>query len=527
MNTVLVIHWMLWFLAAIGAFAVASTIAFQSWQRFAQTALGPPSSARQQGGPKTALDQVLDTVEAPHPGLSGVRCLFDNSDAFAVRAKSLRLAGRSIDVMTYIWLTDDSGWLLLRDVLAAADRGARVRLLLDDLSVQGFDPVFLALSQHKNIEVRLFNPIRSRGNVLQRILETVLGLSRYNRRLHCKAWIVDGRLAIVGGRNIADTYFGRPSRRPSGMALPKLRPRISRDADLMLCGPCVTPIEAVFDSYWDLSLVLPIKALLPRLKIGLKWFRRHVERRCSSADAVRFSSTIFGGHGPMSGRIWNFHWTDKVRVLADPPEKALGVKKSPWMHEQVRDLLAAAQSDVSMITPYFVPGSAGLADLEAVSRRGVAVSILTNALAACDNIVVHGAYSFYRAPLLAAGVRLFEFAPPRVRGLARDVLHSKVFIIDKAQVLVGSLNFDMRSAYTNAELGVLVDHPELAIEALAAFDRDSGPDQAYALTYENGSILWQITRPGLPSRLGIEPESSWPKRFVSWAVGHLPIHGWL
>lgn len=517
----------LWILAAIAMFAIGSAVTFRSWHRFAQRARGDLGYALQRQGPTTALDQMFDKLEADKPGLNGVMSVFDNSDAFAARVHSAKKAGRSLDVMTYIWRTDLTGWLLLRDVFEAADRGVRVRLLLDDIAIQGFDPVFLALSQHKNIEVRLFNPLRNRGHVLRRILETALGLSRYNRRLHSKAWIVDGRLAIVGGRNIGDTYFGRSGRGISGMLFAGIRPRISRDADLMLCGPCVAELEVVFDSYWNLSLVLPIKALLPGLKIGLKWFRRQLVRRCGSAEAVDFLSDTLGGGNAAVSLTKGIHWTDKVRVLADPPEKAFGRRQTAWMHEQVHDLLASAKHDLRLITPYFVPGTKGLADLEAIARRGVKVSLLTNALAASDNILVHGAYRHYRAPLLGVGAQLFEFAPPRQKGMQRDVLHSKVFIVDHRQLLIGSLNFDMRSAYTNAELGVIVEHPALVTEALAVFSHDSGPDQAYALSYENRDIVWQVDRPGGPSRMSVEPEAPLVWRALSWTVGHLPIHAWL
>lgn len=516
-----------WILAAVAVFSVGSVVTLRSWHRFARRARGNPGFALPRKGVPTALDQIFDALEADKSGLNGVMSVFDNSDAFAARVHSAQLAGRSLDVMTYIWRTDLTGWLLLRDVLAAADRGTRVRLLLDDIAIQGFDPVFLALSQHKNIEVRLFNPLRNRGHVLRRILETALGLSRYNRRLHSKAWIVDGRLGIVGGRNIADTYFGRSGRGISGMLFAGIRPRISRDADLMLCGPCVAELEAVFDSYWNLSLVLPIKALLPGLKMGLKRFRRQVVRRCGSAESVDFLSDTLGCENATMVLTNRMHWTDKVRVLADPPEKAFGRRQTAWMHEHVRDLLAAAKHDVRLITPYFVPGADGLADIEAIARRGVKLSLLTNALAASDNILVHGAYRHYRAPLLAAGAQLFEFAPSRQKGMQRDVLHSKVFVIDHRQVFIGSLNFDMRSAYTNAELGVVVEHPALVTEALVAFTHDSGPEQAYALTYENSAIVWQVARAGVAPRMTVEPEAPLVWRALSWTVGHLPIHSWL
>jgi len=169
-NTFFTIEMALWFFAAVAAFIIGSAITLRSWLRFARRARGELGYALPRQGPPTALEQIFDSLEVGNPGLNGVMSLFDNSDAFAVRVHSAQLAGRSLDVMTYIWRTDLTGWLLLRDVLAAADRGVRVRLLLDDVAIQGFDPVFFALSQHKNIEVRLFNPLRNRGNLLRRVL---------------------------------------------------------------------------------------------------------------------------------------------------------------------------------------------------------------------------------------------------------------------------------------------------------------------------------------------------------------------
>lgn len=518
---------LLWVLAAVALIALASAVTFRSWHRFARRARGVPGFALRRDGAPTGLDQIFNDAEAAHSGQNGVMGLFDNSDAFAARAHSAQQAGRSLDVMTYIWRTDLTGWLLLRDVLAAADRGARVRLLLDDAYVKGFDPAFLALSQHANIEVRLFNPIRSRGLGLRRMLEAMLGLTRYNRRLHGKAWIADGRLAIIGGRNISDTYFGRSGSGLSGSAFSGLRPRISRDADLMLCGPTVAEIETVFDSYWNFSLVLPIKALLPKLRVSLKRFRRRVARHCNSAEARGFISDTPAGRDATTVLTGRLHWTDEVWVLADPPDKAFGPRKTPWMAEKIHELLAAAQHDVRMVTPYFVPSTEGLAGLTKIARRGVKVSLLTNALAASDNIFVHGAYRHYRTPLLSAGGQVFEFAPPPEKGMKRDVLHSKVFVIDGRKTIVGSLNFDMRSALINAEIGVVVEHPDLAAELLAIFDRESGPEQAYALSLEKNAICWQVSRPGLPNTMMVEPEAALIWRALSWTAGFLPIHAWL
>ena len=183
------IHWsvglLIWVLGVTAVVAVASFLTFRSWRRFAKTARGKQGKALLRTGPDTPLDALFNPLEASHPGQNGVLGLFDPRKAFATRAFSAQMAGRSLDLIYYIWRTDMTGWMLVADLLAAADRGVRIRLLLDDVNVQGFDPAFLALSQHPQIEVRLFNPTRHRGHAFRRGLEMLLGLTRFNRRMHC------------------------------------------------------------------------------------------------------------------------------------------------------------------------------------------------------------------------------------------------------------------------------------------------------------------------------------------------------
>lgn len=514
--------WLAWVAGFALLVLLASALAYRSWRRYARRARGAPSYALPKDGPKTNLDQLFEDAQTGYTGETGLAGLFDNTAAFAARAHAAQQAGRSLDLMYYIWETDLTGWLLLHDVVTAADRGVRVRLLLDDVTVQGYDPTFLALNQHPNIEVRLFNPIRNRGHIGLRALEFALGLSRFNRRLHCKAWIADGRMAIVGGRNVGDAYFGAASRGPMGK-----RQRMFKDADMLVTGPLVPQIETLFDSYWNLGLVLPILSLWPKFHYTPKRFRKKLSRRAASASARAFTEKVarFGDASKvLTGAL---HWTASARVLADPAAKAYGQRPQPWMVDQVGAVVARAQHQLRLITPYFVPGVAGLAMLRAQAVRGVEISLLTNALSASDNVFVHGAYRRYRGPLLAAGARLFEYAPPVGETGQRDLLHAKVFIIDDTTAIVGSLNFDLRSAYTNSEMGIAFDQPELVAELLTFFQDHAAPTQAYALSMEEGAIRWDVTRPGLPSTYWVEPEAPALWRGLSWVLGRLPIHGWL
>lgn len=511
-----VLIFLFWIVGAVALVTIASWSAHRSYRRFLQKSRGPDATALPCTGTATPLDALLGPLEEKHPGTTGLMLLLDNSDAFAARALSAAKAGRSLDLMYYIWKTDIAGWLLIDALVAAADRGVRIRLLLDDVNVQGFDRTFLALTQHPMIEVRLFNPTRNRGRAMRRMAEMLLGLARFNRRMHGKMWIADGRLAIVGGRNIGDTYFSADT-----------GTRSSVDADVMLVGPKVTGVSDVFDSYWNLGLSLPIVSLWPTFRASPRAFHKRRARHIRSAASCEFAAKVQqrGSSGDfLTDRLY---WTDKVQLLADPPDKAYDLHTAPWMDTAIASILEGAETEVQLITPYFVPGAVGLAGLTGLLGRGVKVSLITNALSATDLITVYGAYRHFRSPLLASGARIFEFSKPALAGCKRDVVHSKVFMIDGRQGIVGSLNFDLRSAYINTELGLLFEAPPLLAELRAMFDTLSSPEQAYQVTQSGRSLHWAVARPGLPSVMTVEPEASWSKRAVSWMVGHLPIKRYL
>lgn len=515
--TALAVQVLLWIVVGAGATGFASWLAHRSYRQFLRKSRGPASKSLSRGDEPTKLDTLLDPLEAKYPGQSGLATLLDNADAFAARALSAAEAGRSLDLMYYIWRTDLTGWLLLEALVAAADRGVRIRLLLDDVNVQGFDPAFLSLTGHPLIEVRLFNPTRNRSHVFRRTFEMLLGLARFNRRMHGKLWIADGRLAIIGGRNIADTYFG---------AL-KADIRTSVDADMLLVGPKVDAVAALFDSYWNLGLSMPILALWPGFKLNRTAFRHRLARHVGSAPSRRYLTQTLDGRRANAVLTGRLHWTDKVQLLADPPDKAYGNHSAPWMSTAIADILTGAQIEVRLITPYFVPGRAGIAGLTGLAARGVKVSLLTNALSATDMLLVYGAYRRYRGVLLAAGATIHEFSPLPMPGRKRDMLHSKVFVIDGRQAIVGSLNFDLRSAFTNTELGLLFEHPALVAEIARMIDTLSAPDQAYAVSRLHNALQWTVARPGLPAVMFVEPEASGPQRSISWIVGLLPIQAYL
>ncbi|MFN3955475.1 MAG: phospholipase D-like domain-containing protein [Pararhodobacter sp.] len=504
--------WLGWILALAAALAAGSALALWSYGRFARRAQGPDSLAIPpgQGAP---LDRALAPLEADHPGQSGAAFVFDPHEAFHLRLRSAAMAMRSLDLLYYIWTDDLTGRLLAQALVEAADRGVRVRLLLDDVNVLGRDPTYLALDRHANIEVRLFNPIRARESALRRGIELLFNLVRYNRRMHGKIWLVDGRVALVGGRNVGDAYFGAA----------RGRRRNVDDLEMLLAGPVLGATASLFDDYWNSGLALPIRSLWHKRKTSLARFRTRLRRDARSPAARAYLERAMPAGSSPGLPLERLRWAGRLELVADPPQKALGSRRAGWLPASVMPLLLAARRDLRIMTPYFVPGTDGLAALIDLATRGVRIEIITNALAVADHVLVHGAYRWYRRALIDAGITLFEFAarPARRRGGRQLMLHGKAMIVDGELGFVGSFNFDLRSAYLNTEMGVIFDDPQMLGELNTRLDWATGPEQAYRLGLDGRLMAW--LREGEPP-LNLEPQSSMPRRVLSFLIGHLPIH---
>ena len=493
--------------ALLGAVAL---IGLSAYGRLARGALGEPSRALPVEDDRTELDRAAGPLAATHPGATGVSLVADNLDAFAVRAATARQAGRSLDLQYYYWRGDLTGSLLAREVLAAADRGVKVRLLIDDISLRRGDPYYRAIDSHPQIEVRLFNPSRNRASGFHRGVELVLRFVTATRRMHNKAWIADGRVAVVGGRNIGDAYFDAA------------RGANFHDMDLLLVGEALTPAQAIFDAYWNSEAAVPIRVLTKRRTTSLAEIRRRHARKAASeaaaaylerADRWRLAAT-------------RFLWPSKVELVADDPEKALGRDDGNRVVRRVRELIDGAGRTAAIISPYFIPGRSGVEALAALRERGVDVSVLTNSLAATDVVAVHGAYARYRKPLLARGIALHELRPERPReraslfGSSTASLHTKAFVVDGETAFVGSFNFDPRSAALNTEMGVVVRDAELSRQILAHFRAQTRPEASYRLSLKGGSLRWNGSH-------GAEPSAGFWRRLAATAIGCLPIESQL
>lgn len=518
-----------WSLIVLAAVALLSVLALWSWGHFAARAQGEPSSALPVADAATALDRLARPLLAAQPaGASGAAVLSEAVPAFVVRARTARAAERSLDAMYYIWHDDLTGRLLQHELMAAAERGVRVRLLLDDLNTGGLDQALRAMDAHPNLEVRLFNPARNRAGGLRRALEMGLRFAGFNRRMHNKAWIADNRLAIVGGRNVGDEYFDAAA------------DTNFHDTDLLLLGPAVAQASAVFDAFWNSAAVVPLGALREG---GEPWTPEQFSVRraqwWADAQATPWVRALAGRddlHAMLQpGGGLDLHWSPSIRVLSDPPEKAAPLaqrqERAGWLLFDVMALLFSAERESWLISPYFVPGATGTLLLAGQARRGVQVRVQTNSLAASDVPMVHAGYMGWRAPLLRQGVALYELRPGRA-GTERELLgssgaslHTKAFVVDGARGFVGSFNFDPRSAQLNTEMGVVFDQPALAAEVRRLFDAGTRPESAWRVELAaDGSLRWQA---GGERAWTHEPETSAGLRALVWLLSWLPIESQL
>ncbi len=468
---------------------------------------------------------------APESRQGGVAVLCQPQDAFAMRAAAARAAGRFLDLQYYVWRGDLTGRLLAREVLAAADRGVAVRMLLDDVYALGHERAIAALDAHPNITVKLFNGTRwHRFGRWGYALEIAFGGWHLNRRMHNKAWIADGRLAIVGGRNIANEYFGQKA---EGMVN-------FRDLDLVLAGRPANQATAVFDRFWASPLARPASELSPATEArgGLERLRVTLEETVRDPAAAAMLAPLAEPPLRHLRRGLTPVAEGAVRVVADNPEKArrgLGARKraraAGGIAAEMAEALRTARREVLLISPYFVPGRAGLALLQEMAARGVRISVVTNALAATDVVAVHGGYMKYRRPLLRAGVTIHELKPgpgPDPASLLGSrggaALHTKALVVDGLLAFVGSFNLDPRSATLNTEMGAFVQNPAVARAVAEEHARLSDSDLSWRLALEEERIAWHDRGPdGSPRRLYREPGASTRRKLIAWLARILPV----
>ncbi|WEN14308.1 phospholipase D family protein [Rhodanobacter sp. AS-Z3] len=512
--------WLGWGVAAL-LLLVASGLLLAD--RLTPPATGTPSTSLPLQSAQTAIDRELSPYLATHPGQTAATLLHDGLDAFAVRAASARLAGRSLDLQYYMWHDDLIGHLLAREAYAAAERGVRVRILLDDINTKGLDPQLLALDAHPNIEVRLYNPFRNRGGVW-RVLEMVQRFFSVNHRMHNKAWIVDGRLAVVGGRNIGDEYFDADSHVNF------------RDLDLLLIGPAVADASGIFDAFWNSSAAVPIAALNPQTPQALQALVAQLASESAMPGARDYLQRVAAS--PSAQRLVDHelavHWSANIVVASDPPLKFRSSDRDHWLQHRLTAHLSGAHREVLLISPYFVPGKSGTATLVGLAHAGAQVGVVTNSLAANDVPAVHSGYERYRGKLLDGGVHLFEIrrnGPKVAQGLfgsSGASLHTKAFVIDDERGFVGSFNIDPRSANLNTEMGVLFADAGLAHDLRQEYLQLASPALSYQVQRgADGELQWLDGSSQPPRVLDHEPDAGWWLRATTRVMSWLPIESQL
>ena len=413
--------------------------------------------------------------------LSGVRLLSSGEEAFATLITLADEAERSIDIQQYIIEQDDSARAILRHVRAAAARGVRVRILIDDLNTAGMDRRNMRLSEQPNLEVRVFNPFPAgRLSLWTRFVFSATEIPRINHRMHNKLFVVDNALAVMGGRNIADQYFVRSN--DSNFV----------DLDVIAAGPIVPQLSSQFDAFWNSRFAYPIASLAAAVDKSAA--APPMTEAASVPEAQLLEADIKAGKLEL---LWS-----PAAVLADVPAKIAGESdpnKAEPIADSIADLMTTANEEVTVISPYFIPGKKGVELMRSLTDRGVRVRVLTNSLATTDSPLVHIGYSRYRRDLLKAGVELHELRA--VLGQKKErfhpfrsshaSLHAKSLVIDHKTVFIGSMNMDARSARTNSEMGVVIRNATLARQVDSLFD-DVVSDGSYFLELPPGSnsIQW-------------------------------------
>jgi putative cardiolipin synthase len=449
----------------------------------------------------TDLGAALAPFERTHPDESGFRVLSNGTDALQMRIALARAATKTLDMQYYIANEDTTGKLLLAAALYAADKGVRVRMLVDDLNFKDIDEIMAALNTHDNIDIRVFNPFgSSKESVFQRTTSIFTKIGHFTQRMHNKAMIADNQLSIVGGRNLGDEYFS---------ASETLQ---FRDIDVLAAGPITADISESFDAYWNSSASYPLRVLNKQkfepkeLDQTREELRDHWRKNADPYNAKPLNASPLAAQIAKDdlGLIWAH-----AEFKADTPEKITDPSpdyRSPPL-ERLVALANEAQKEILIISPYFVPRDAGVKSIEQITHRGVRVAVLTNSLAATDAVAVQAGYAPYRVPLLQNGVELYEFKPIQQEGssrvdfvgsTSRSSLHAKVFVIDRSTLVIGSMNLDPRSANLNTELVLIIHSPPLADRVATLFDRSTEPTVSYHVTLATPDELARLRATSSP-----------------------------
>ncbi len=475
----------------------------------------------------TRLGKAIYAEAAKHGGQSAFRVVESGLAGFATRMRLIDAAEQTVDLQ-YFLMEGETAELVGERLLAAADRGVRVRVLIDDYGQRGNQRTLAALSSHPRIEARTFNPVLMRGPAAAlAAFEYVARGAQLNRRMHNKLFVVDNAIALIGGRNIGDSYFEAPG------------PIDFQDLDLVAAGPIVRELSASFDDYWNSDYAVPVEALMLRSPSA----EDVAEARATLAAArernrdTPYARAVITSRLPQALVDGKFAPTwARARVLADSPRKVDPIRDDG--RRRIGDELLPAFGSVArellIVSPYVIPGEAGIAAIRAASARHARVGILTNSLATTDAPLAHAGYASSRAALLDAGVELYElksqataFGRNERRGPSsgsRTSLHAKALVFDRRFVFFSSMNLDERSIRLNTEVGLWIDSPALATEIARRFDEATRPDNSYHVVRSaEGRLEWMSASDGVAQRYDDEPDTTATERLRARLTQLLPI----
>ena len=472
--------------------------------------------------------EILPYVATKPENQSGFYPMNNGIEALASRLLMAARAEKSIDVQYYLIKNDIVGRTFMYSLLQAADRGVRIRLLIDDMFTSGYDVGLAALDSHPNFEIRIFNPFH-RGS-MGKIKSSVTGFGRVNRRMHNKSFTIDNQITLIGGRNIADEYFGAREDAKFG------------DLDVVAVGPIVQEVSDMFDTYWNHETALPVAAFVKELEdpdATLTELQARLAKAPHEAERSKYAEAV-------RSRILKFVESDKdvfewapYQLVVDSPDKGIKARAKTGEIELIMtpliESIRSAEKEVVLISPYFVPLKVGINGLSKLQARGVNVTVITNSLAANNQFIVHGGYAPSRKPLLSAGVKIYEVRPDaEVAGTefvnasgAKATLHTKAFIVDRSHVFIGSFNFDPRSANLNTELGVIIHDPDLAELYSEKMVNDLRSQTYEVFLNEKGKVRWRSFEDGEEVIYDKEPSTTWGQRFSAGFVRMLPIRSQL
>ena len=465
----------------------------------------------------TTVGALFQEAADKHPGVSGFSIIRQGGQAFMARLAMADLAEKTLDGQYYIWDGDTTGLILADHLLRAADRGVRVRLLIDDHYMsESRDNNIAALDAHPNIEIRFFNPVRNRR---WRFMSFLAEFGRVNHRMHNKLFVMDNAVGIVGGRNIADVYFGVST------------DHNYRDLDVMNAGPIVNEISASFDLFWNSEWALPVAAVVDEraTEQDLRDLRKRLQEKLAATGyPYPIDEQLAGLRARLLQIRDNFIWAPG-KVFVEQPSR-VDANADNVIALALRERASQVERELLIESPYFVLGDATMERVRQLTARGVKVRVLTNSAASHDVLPALAGYVYTRKKLLKAGIELYELRPDT--NMHRDwsvlaskaALHAKSLVFDRKSVFIGSFNLDPRSTALNTEIGVMIDSPEVAGQVGELMDEGVAPGAAFHVTLDaNDNLVWSTENNEGKVEYYTDPETNLFYRFMVDLIGMLPI----